>query len=301
MADEVVVEQPEVDEQAAYVAARLAGQEITETPVEKPAAEEPEAEKPEEKVAEEPKEEPKSRNGAQKKIDRLIKEKADLERRLEALERNAKPKEETKEAPKAKDGEPKLDDYADYEEYLIAKAEYRIETKQKAAKEAAERQSDEAKAKKVYDAFQERAAAAKVKYEDFDDVVNIRTPWPEENPTKEDIAASQAFHLALVEEESSAEIMYYLGQHPDELAKMGGLSPAQVVKAVGRLADKLSVTETEQDKPEEQEEVAEEKPKRVPPTPIKPLNTGSSRTSVPLHKIDDQRAYVAARRAGRTR
>jgi hypothetical protein len=302
MADEVVeVPLDKIEDQAEYVKARTEGRQSSEVPVEKPEEEAPEA-KPEATDAKE--EQHKSKNGAQKKIDRLIKLNAEREKEVEGLRRDLEEIRkgvDKKDLPKVREGEPKQEDYTDYEEYLIDKAAYRLDQKQKVQRELEERKSEEAKNKEQFDSHNERVIAARAKYEDFDEVVAVRTPWMD--GTKADIAASQAFQVAVFEEPNSAEILYYLGSNPEELAKFAGLSPAQVVKMVGRIADKVTIDEPAIETAEETEvetAEAEEKPKRQPPTPIRPV-TGASRNSVPLSKIDDQRAYVKARMQGRTR
>src|SRR5262249_40309113 len=145
-------------------------------------------------------EKPKSGNGAQKKIDRLVKLNAQRERELDDLRKEMetlKSRGKVEEKPQQKTGEPQKEDFTDYEEYLIAKATYRLEQKQRMEREIAEQKSEDAKLKTNYDSFQERAAEARAKYDDFDDVINVKTPWAVgagETPSKEAIAASNAFY-----------------------------------------------------------------------------------------------------------
>jgi len=302
---ELSIDSEEVSMQE-YKKARSEGVTTIERPVE-PAEEKVEEKEPE--VAEEtkPEDKPKVKGGFQKRIDRLIREKEQerearerVEARLKELESKSG-KAEEKPAPK-NDGRPNQDDFKTYEEYMEAITDWKVDQKLKAQAEQAEREAEQETVAEILETYKERVTAAKAKYEDFDDVVNdsVKSPWPENNPTKMDLAAADAFRTAVFEDENAGEIQYWYGKHPEEFLKLGGLTPAQVVKAVARLSDKLGPAETEEK--EETEEV-EEKPAKIvskSAPPIKPVSGGNTKSSVSLDQMD-MAAYRKARAAGRIR
>ena len=300
MADEqtVATQEPSL---ADFKKARNEGVPIPEPePVEKE-AEELEKEQPEEKTEEKPRQ--KGWNGAQKKIDRLVKHNAELEtareadrKRIEELEKGVK-KEEPK--PKA-DDEPKLEDFTDEHLYLKALAKWEVKQEMKAEREAQEREAEQAETRAIFDAHNQKISAARAKYDDFDETVNesVKTPW--QSNSRADVIASQAFQVGLIESENGGELIYYLGKHPEELDKLAGLSPARIQMAIGRIADKLEEQEEESEETEGEEpaEEEEEKPRKKLPTPITPVGKGSARTSRSLADLPLSE-FKKARQAGR--
>ncbi len=291
MAEEKALDTMEMEE---YKAARAG-----DAPVEEPMEEE----KPEEKAAEgeeQPEEKPKSKTsgGFQKRIERLVKHNSDLEDKLEkALKELALSKGEKAPEKKAEDQAPKLDDFNSYEEWVRASARWEARAEVRAAQIEKEKTEETSKIKEIFDAHNARIAEARAKYEDYDEVVSsANTPWGEDN--RADIAASQAFQVALFETDNGEEILYYLGQNHEEMDKFAGLSPAKVAMRVGVLSDRVAALLDKDEKGEEVEE--EEKPveKKKPVTPIRPIGGGSTKSSVPLDKMDME-AYKKARRAGR--
>jgi hypothetical protein len=274
------------------------------------AVEEPEPvekEKPEEQSEEKAEDKPKVKGGFQKRIDRLVKHNAELETAKEKAERERDElrakngKTEDRPAPKA-DSEPKIEEFSTVEEFYRAQARWEVRQEMKAQAEAKEKEEEDAYTKEVFDTHNRTISEARAKYEDFNETVNdsVKTPW--QSQSKADVMASQAFQVAMFESGMGGELLYYLGKHPAELAKLGGLSPARVQMAVGRIIDKLEA----QLAPEEEEEVEEEpekeepEPKKKLPTPITPVGKGSARTSKSLADKDlPLSEFKKARQAGK--
>jgi len=299
MDNEVVTQTVPLDgeiTQAEYKKARLEGKTIVEQPVEKPVEKEPEeVEQPEEETAEsEPK--PKAKGGGfQKRIEKLTKDKskaeeraAELERRVQELE--AARTEPKKEAPKSTTDEPQEADYTDFTKYLKDHTRWEVRQELKEQAEAAERESLEEQAKETWEDHQSRMEAAKEKYEDFDEVVDVPTPWTMTNPSPIERAAAEAFRIAVIEDDNGPEILYYLGQNAEEFAKLGEMTPARVVKEVARLSDKLA--------PKAEKEHAKPKLVSKAPAPIKPVSGGATKNSVPLDEVEDMQEYKKRRAAG---
>jgi hypothetical protein len=298
-------EQQSVEETslADFKKARNEGVAISEPePVEKEKPEE--QEQTEEKTEEKPKQ--KGWNGAQKKIDRLTKHNAELEKRAETAEREREElrakngKTEEKPAPKA-DDEPKEEDFnGDVKAFFKAQARWEARQEFKAQAEAEEKAQEDAKTKEIFDNHNVKVSEARAKYEDFDEsVTSTDTPW--KDGSKSDVNASIAFQIAVFESGNGGEILYYLSKHRDELEKMRGLSPARVQMAIGKIADKLEAQKEELEDEEIEQEQEEEKPeKKKLPTPITPVGKGSARTSKSLADRDlPLSEFKKARQAGK--
>jgi len=296
-----------------YNKARDAGKTVVEMPVEKPA--EKETEKQETAEGAEVKEEkPKQKgwNGAQKKIDRLIRENAEARERAERAEARAKELEGKAAKPEPEkvapvNAKPNQDDFKTLEEYFEALTDWKVDQKLRAQAEQAEAEAEKETVEQIVESYKERVNAARANHEDYDDVVdNAKTPWTERNLTKMEVAAADAFRTAVYEDENSGEILYYYASHPEELMALGELTPAGVVKAIARVSDKIVVPEKKEDEDEEEteEEIeVEEKPAKIvskSAPPIRPINTGSTKSTVPLDKMSP-RDYEKARDAGRVR
>lgn len=234
---------------------------------------------------------PKAKGGFQKRIDRLVKHNAALEEKLAKLEA-AKPEPKATEAPKV-EGEPKLEDFKTHEEWVKATARWEARQELKAEREAIQRSKDEEATKSNFDAHNIRVSEARARYDDFDEITNVTLPWKEMGD------AAKAFQVALLEDENSAEIMYYFGKHPEELEQLADKSAVGITKAIARISDKLTAKPAEEeteDEPEEKKEPIKLVSKAKPP--IKPVTGGTTKSTVPLDQMDMD-AYRKARDAGR--
>ena len=186
-------------------------------------APEPEPEDDAEPEPEEGTEEHKKRKGGfQRKIEHERKaaedaraEAAYLRGKLEALN-------PTQAIPAAKDGEPSQDDFEDYSGYL--KALTRWEVKQEMRQEA-----EQTKAKQAQNAWSERESLAKTKHEDYDDVADLRQLSP-----------TPAMAQTILEMDAGADVLYWLGQHPAENARIKALSPLAAAVALGKIESQLA-------------------------------------------------------------
>jgi hypothetical protein len=182
------------------------------------------------------------------------------------------------------------------EEFYRAQARWEVRQELKAQEEAKEQAEQNEYAKSIFDAHNHNVTETRAKYEDFDEsVTGTDTPW--KDGSKSDVVASQAFQVAIFESGIGGEILYYYAKHPEELNKLGPLSPARVQMAVGRIIDKL---EAQEEHVEEEEEEKVEKPalvKKLPP-PFKPTGGSATKSSVPLDKMS-MSDYKKARAAGR--
>lgn len=259
--------------------------------------------------AEDKKEEPqkpKSTGGFQKKIDRLTKHNFTIEeelskarQELETLRSNSNGngKKSEEAAPKS-DEEPKRESFQSDNEYVRALTRWEVRQELREQAEADARRDVDEREKMLAKSYNERAAEARSRYDDWDKVVTQEVEIP--------IAVGRAILLM----NNGPDVAYLLGSDPELRAELLKLDPIEAVGRAWEISKEMSGKKKEGDEEtvdEDQgdEEIeAEEKP--VPTTaklaaPIKPVGTGSTRSTVPLDKIKNFQDYKKARAAGRTR
>lgn len=186
----------------------------------------------------------------------------------------------------ADDTGPQVDQYETYEAYLDARADWIADRKVAAAIEArdkAQREAAEAAAREeAIRSYQTRCDEARQRIPDFDAV------------TLADLPVSPAMESVIVQSEFGADLLYYLGSHPDECRALADAHPAVALRTLGRLEERL-------DGQRKGASAAPAKPAATPkpsgaPPPINPVRPASSASSVPLDQMDLD-SYVAARNA----
>ena len=213
---------------------------VTETP----AVETPETEAvtentvpPDDKTAEssdEPKSEPPEKTFTQKELDdivqrRLAKESRKIERlsRAEA-ERDYLRQQLTPPQAPIPSGEPKIENFKDYESYIEALTDYKVDGKLKAMQEQSSNAARQNAQQQSESRIRDNLNKVSDKYDDFEDVVT--------NPK---LPITPAMRDALGESDNGGELAYYLGTHISEAAEIAQMTPIQQVKAIDRLEAKL--------------------------------------------------------------
>jgi len=165
--------------------------------------------------------------GVQKRIDRLTREKYQLQARLEVLERSQQAPQQQQQVQPSQ--APKLDQFNSVEEYLDALADHKASqkfdhlSKEREAKESQNRQQREAA--KLHEGYTKQTEQARQAYDDFDDVV--------QDP---DLPISQAMAEAIMRSNNGADVAYYLGKNPDQAARIASLDPFSAAVEIGRIA-----------------------------------------------------------------
>ncbi len=240
-------------------------------------------------------EKPKSKGGFQKRIDRLVKQTATLEEQLAAARKELEGKSgKAEETPKPADGEPQREQFANDLEYYRALTRWEVKQEMKAEREAEEKEAVEAQAKKVQADYNKKAIEAQSQYDDWDEVV-----------VKSDFKIPTMVGDAIVQTMTNGpDVAYFLGTHPEICEEMMAVHPLAAVAMAAKISEQLGAgksEETEEGDEQESGEKAEaqpEKPKSRAPAPIKPVSSGSSRSSVPLGKTDFS-TYKKLRQQGR--
>lgn len=256
--------------------------ETSETPADD--GEETAEAEPEEKPKESAKKPAKKRAASapdkvQKRINKITREKYDLKRSLEAAEaRAAEAEKKLKEAETAKEkaeiegAKPQIEDFetdAEYYEALGrwgAKMEvFESRTIEKVEEKPAPQADDEDPRERIIELGNET-------YDDFLDVVGS-------------IPVSEQTVRCAAESEYAHEILYHLGQHPEEAKKIHKMqSPTAVARAIGRIEAMFDVDEVVEHLPEQDTELPTNSKKPRPskaPKPVKPVgNKGKAVKSV---------------------
>lgn len=286
---------PETEDYAEYAAWRTAQESAAQSDDERseaPAA--PEAESAEEADAsddspegdeddsdadKQPGDQPRRKGGFQRRIDKLTREKRELEARIAALEGKlaggaATPAAgEAREQPPAEaPGKPKPEDFDTYEAYTEALTDWKLEQRERErARQEAERQ--------VFETWLARIEAARQAHPDFDEVVDSDTP------------VSAAMQQAILESEQGAEIAYWLGKHPEEAARIAKLPPIAAIREIGRIEASLNP------------KAPSPKPKAGitrAPKPVTPVSGGKAGAASDIYDpslAEDYAAWERARRA----
>lgn len=187
---------------------------------------------------------------------RLARERRKLERyeRQREIDEAVKADRESRAQPPSDDGPPQREAFDSLEDYLEAKAEWKVEQKFKErdarAETEAKQREERARAERAEATWAERAAKAVEQFADFEDVV-----------LREDLVVTAAMAQVIKQSDNGVEVAYHLGKHPAEAARIAALDPVIQVYELGKLAASL--------KPET-------KPVSKAAQPIEPVRGGRS-------------------------
>lgn len=168
--------------------------------------------------------------GVQKRLDELRRQAGDAQRMNERLMSVLERTLVNGEPPRAEQpsGPPKREDFASYEEYLEAKADFRIaQTLTGLEQKAVEARRAQAVEQRE-STWQERQAAAAKKYADFEDVA-----------LADDLAITPVMAEAMKDSEMGPDVAYHLGKNPAEARRIAMLHPAAQVREIGKIEARL--------------------------------------------------------------
>lgn len=194
--------------------------------------------------------EPKKAKGVQKRLDELVRQREEAERRAESeraeklrlmtlLEERLKPeppaKAEVSEPVRPNRGD--FDDPNAYDEALISYAKQsaefvadtRIREEREATHQEQQRITFERESEVVREAFAGRLETFKSKQPDFDEVIAAAVS-----------RVSMEMANAILESDVGPALQYHLAQHPEDAARIMALTPARQLREMGKLEAKLS-------------------------------------------------------------
>lgn len=219
------------------------------------------------------KEKPKRKGGFQRRINELTRTNRELQERLTALEGKSSVEPEEKPAEK-----PKVSDFENYEEYVEALTDWKVENRSKAdslsRKQAAEQARAQESHKTRLTQWNERLTAARDKYEDYDSAADS------------DVVISQPMADAMMDSEVGAEILYFLGKNPSESERIAKLHPLAAFREIGKIEASLS-----------KESVAPKQPVSKQPKPLTPVKPSGTTGKKPLSECSPEE-YRRRREAG---
>lgn len=238
------------------------------------------------------------KDGFQKRIDKLTKDRAESRRERDywrdlALKGQTPPAQPKAQEPEKKaaptDGRPNKDDFKTHEEYQDALIDWKAEQKaesiidKKLSQRDAKQKEDQLKSEmdRTKKAHLDRVEAFRKDHEDWSEVLS------EIN----DFRLSASLERALVESENGPELMYEFGKNPAELERINALEPSAQARALGRFEASLTKAQPvgKEAATEVEAKAAAESAKPKPkiskaPTPIKPVG---SKAGNPKSIFDD--------------
>jgi len=201
-------------------AAEKAEQPVKENKEESGTPKESTPEKPEEKGAEP--------SGAEKRIRQLVAERHARDRRIAELEGKLQEKGST-EAPVKKEGAPQAKDFEDYDDYLVAKAAWKIKADEAEAT-ARENQRRQGEAiKTIEQTFAERIEVDAVKNPD---ITTIRD--------RVGMKISTAVGFAIKQSDLAPDLIRYLDANPSEIERLSRLDLVAAAREIGKIEVKLT-------------------------------------------------------------
>lgn len=157
---------------------------------------------------------------------------------------------------------PRVEQFASYEEFVDARADWRAE---KRIREHEQAKTREQTVRQVQEKTQAAVAKAAEKFEDFEDVA-----------LSPELAMTPIMAEALLECENFAELAYHLGQHPEEAKRISRLSPAAQAREIGKLEVRLATGASEQQQATRKVSNA--------PAPVKPVGAkGAAAKAIDLN------------------
>lgn len=212
---------------------------------------------------------PKGKGGFQDRINQLHREKKEAQEERDRLkEELAK---HTKQSPSSEGGatKPKLEDFTTHEEFVEALTDWKFEQREKKAEQDKAQSKQKDDLQKTFDAYNKKIPEAIEKYPDFEEVVGA-------------LSIPRVAQLAIVEEDNSTEIAYYLGKNPDIAESLSKMSDVKAVSKIGRIAAQLEKEAPEKPSTESSDD---KKPETKVPPPIKSVGGSSARSTVDPDKL----------------
>lgn len=205
---------------------------------------------------------------------RLAKESRKIERysRAEAELKLLKEQMQPKQPEAVSQGEPKPEQFKDYESYLDALTDWKLERKLKDREERTAQERQRQSQAEHEAKLKDNIVKVSDKYEDFEDVVT--------NPS---LPITLAMRDAIGESEVGGDIAYYLGVNITEAERIAGLTPIGQIKAIMALEAKLKTPEV--------------KVKTDAPPPIEPNKASAKVTKDPGKMTDEE--YLKWRKTGK--
>jgi hypothetical protein len=221
--------------------------------------------------------------GVQKRIDTLTRRMYEQQEELDGLRERVNQEVQT---PVKGDSRPIASKFRSYDEYIEALADWKAGQRLQQQKQVELAQAEQERTREVFDHYNEAARAARVKYEDFEEVVGRR-----------DLKIPQAVQVAIIEAgDVGPDIAYYLGKNPELCQELAEMSPMRAIARIGQIEGQVTGKQqipraARNDKTAgDAVQSSATSPARTrtmtsAPAPITPVGGGSSKTTVPLGEL----------------
>ena len=196
--------------------------------------------------------------------------------------------------PVAATPKPTPDQFTDYSEYVEALSDWKTDQKI-AAWETKHQEAEQARAaefdrQRLTKSWTERVTAAKAKYPDFEEVaLQSDTSIPQ----------GSLIDAWILEDETGADVLYYLQQHPDEVQTILNQSVLQQAKSLALLAQRFNGSSSRTAAVATGSAPAPPStPTPRPPNPVRtgPLRTGDEPPDEEVASLADHEKWYAMRR-----
>ena len=178
--------------------------------------------------------------GVQKRLDEITKEKYEWKREAEywrevamagkPADKQASSAGEVTEEGIAVSGKPKPDDYDDYNEYVDAVTDWKIQDRETKAILKAQESRQQSEFQQKQESFNVAIAASKAKHADYDDIME----------SAKSIPCPQSMRAAIMDSQDGGEILYYLAKNPAEASRISQLSVLSQAREIGRIEHRLA-------------------------------------------------------------
>lgn len=222
---------------------------------------------------------PNRKGRVQKRIDTLTRRLYEQQEELDALrDRVSKPQTDSsaQQRPRSDAKKPAIGDFPSYEQYIEALADWRAGQRFQEQRQAELVQAEQERTREVFETYNDAAQAARVKYEDFEEVVG-----------RKDLKIPQAAQAAVIEAGPlGPDIAYYLGKHPELCYELAEMSPMRAVATIGQIEAQLQKPGARSQKSEErQQPVPRSRTITSAPAPISPVTGSSRKTMTPMDEL----------------
>lgn len=215
---------------------------------------------------------PKKKSGFQRRIDKLNARNTAAAQEIEywkqqALKKDAIESKVEKVESKSVDGKPDPEHFESHSDYVEALTDWKIEMREKAAQQKAQKSQIETEQANAYKIHAERVKSFADKTEDFQEVLE----------SVDDVPVSVTVQECILSSENGPALMYELAKNRAEYERICKLPPIAAARELGKIEFKIASNSSEEKKQE---------PKKLTnaPKPIAPV--GSKSASV-LKSLDD--------------
>lgn len=224
------------------------------------------------------------KNGVQKRIERLSRQKREFRREAEALRaENMALRQQTmtqkpdkaKPDPKSDDGAPKPEEFQTHAEFVRALTRFEV-------KQAEETRSKEERESKERKTFEERDREFGKNRKEFE---KTHADYSERMDAVEDINMSVAVRDAVLLE--GPELLYHMTEDPDEFKRLCSLDEKSLWREIGKVQAKSEAAKAAQSKEDkgggENRSTGESVPRN--PKPVSPVGGGKVNTQVTAEEV----------------